>query len=121
MIELGFSGTEQNKWHLETRYHPDNPEELIAEHPNKIGTPRPATISNYALATLTAYIFFALQIHFLTISEGEDKVPIYILIGISVIWLLVSVFMWKRARNDGYPHFQHTFCCSRGRGISWTG
>ena len=94
-----FPAPEQNKWHLETRYHPDNPEELIAEHPNKIGTPRPATVSNYALATLTAYIFFALQIHFLTINgETNDKVPIYVLIGISVIWLLVSVFMWKRAQ-----------------------
>tara|TARA_B100000945_G_scaffold133029_1_gene106160 strand:+ start:5169 stop:6482 length:1314 start_codon:yes stop_codon:yes gene_type:complete len=91
-----FPAPEQNKWHLETRYHPDNPEELIAEHPNKIGTPRPVTISNYALATLTAYIFFAF--HMYLILEGDDKVPIYILIGISVIWLLVSVFMWKRAQ-----------------------
>ena len=70
-----FPAPEQSNWHLETRYHPDTPEELIAEHPNKIGTPRPATVSNYALATLTAYIYFALQIHFLTISEGEDKIP----------------------------------------------
>jgi len=91
-----FPAPEQNLWHLERRYHPDNPEELIPEHPNKIGTPRPATVSNYALATLTAYTFFAFQMYL--ILEGEDKVPIYILIGVSIIWLLVSVFMWKRAQ-----------------------
>ncbi len=91
-----FPAPQQDAWHLDKRYHPDDPEELIPEHPNKIGTPRPATVSNYAVATLTAFIFLAWQMYL--ILEGDSKFPIYILIGISVIWLLVSVFMWKRAQ-----------------------
>ena len=36
-----FPAPHQDSWHLDKRYHPDDPEELIPEHPNKIGTPRP--------------------------------------------------------------------------------
>ncbi|MED5271500.1 MAG: hypothetical protein VX613_01275 [Candidatus Thermoplasmatota archaeon] len=92
-----FPAPQQESWHLETRYHPDNPEELIPEHPNKIGTPRPPTISNYALSTPLAFAFFAYQL-ILVMGEGGEMMPIYILIGLSTLWLLISVFMWKRAQ-----------------------
>lgn len=91
-----FPAPEQDSWHLEKRYDPDEPEELIAEHPNKIGTPRPPTISNYALATPIAFAFFAFQL-LLSVVDGE-MMPIYVLIGLSTLWLLISVFMWKRAQ-----------------------
>lgn len=92
-----FPAPQQDSWHLEKRYNPDNPEELIPEHPNKIGTPRPPTISNYALSTPIAFTFFAYQLILAMGADGE-MIPIYVLIGLSTLWLLVSVFMWKRAQ-----------------------
>ncbi|RAH14017.1 MAG: hypothetical protein CMB56_006195 [Methanobacteriota archaeon] len=92
-----FPAPKREKWHLENRYAADEPEELIQEHPNKIGTPRPPTISNYAVATPIAFGLLAYQ---LTISMvEEEQMLIYILIGIATLWLLASFFMWRRAQS----------------------
>ncbi len=93
-----FPAPPPNEWHLETKYHPDESGELLAEHPNKIGTPRPPAISNYGLATSVAFALFAWQM--LIFSQGSEELSwmSYVLIGVSMVWLLVSFFMWKRAQ-----------------------
>ena len=36
-------------WFMQRPYHPDPSNELIPEHPRKIGTPKPANLSSYGL------------------------------------------------------------------------
>ncbi|MDP6900150.1 MAG: hypothetical protein QGF94_04885 [Candidatus Thalassarchaeaceae archaeon] len=93
------------EWHLENRYAADAGGELIPEHPNRIGTPRPPMISNYGLSIILAFVLFVVQILMLPIVESDngEEVPAnlyltYALIGLSTIWLLVSVFFWKRSQ-----------------------
>ena len=80
-----FPAPKREKWHLENRYAADEPEELIQEHPNKIGTPRPPTISNYALATPIAFSLLAYQLIISMVEE--EQILIYILKEMTVLHL----------------------------------
>ena len=82
-------------WHLQNVYSADASEELIAEHPNKIGTPAPPLFSNAGLSLLTAFCLLAFQLVLIESTlEVVSKYPIMLVIAI--IWLIIGFFTWKR-------------------------
>ncbi|MEE3082795.1 MAG: hypothetical protein VX320_01730, partial [Candidatus Thermoplasmatota archaeon] len=93
-----FPAPGPDHWHLENRYAPDEDGQLLPEHPNRIGTPRPPMFSNYGLATMTAFALFALQFWML-MESGETPYLVYGLIGIAAIWLIISFFGWRRSQT----------------------
>ncbi len=93
-----FPAPGPDNWHLENRYAPDEGGELLPEHPNRIGTPRPPMVSNYGLATMTAFALFALQFWML-VESGETPYLVHALIGIAAIWLIISFFGWRRSQS----------------------
>ncbi|MCS5534159.1 MAG: hypothetical protein NZ736_07880 [Candidatus Poseidoniaceae archaeon] len=85
-------------WHLQNIYSADSSGKLIAEHPNKIGTPIPPTFSNAGLSKLIAFCLLALQLSMLKdIQEEITKYPIMLVI--SIIWLVIGFFTWKRLQS----------------------
>jgi len=107
-----FPAPPEDDWHLDSRYAADADKELIPEHPNRVGTPRPPQFSNYGIFSALAFLLLLWQASLLdwgrrpmeaclgcdvsTTTSGPHLA--FYLIGISVIWLGVSVFMWKRAQ-----------------------
>jgi hypothetical protein len=89
-----FPSPDESTWHLENRYSGDAGGELIGEHPNRIGTPRPSTLSGYGIFGGFAYLCIFSQ---LLITPNAATFLSYALIGLGAIWLLASVFMWRRA------------------------
>ncbi len=86
-----FPSPDESTWHLETRYDADADGELIAEHPNQIGTPRPSTLSAFGIFGGLAFICLIVQYLIMPFTPLD-----YILIGLSMTWLIGSVFMWRR-------------------------
>ena len=85
-------------WHLEKKYSPDAFAELIAEHPNNIGTPSPPIFSNFGLSMLIAYCLLALQLMMLKDTHEEIyRLPIMLIVAI--IWLIIGFFSWKRLQS----------------------
>lgn len=83
-------------WFMQRPYHPDPSNELIPEHPRKIGTPKPANLSSYGLFMLA---FLAGMSVFATIgitqakaseSIGDDTMLLlpFITMGIGAVWLI---------------------------------
>ena len=86
-------------WNKEDRYAPDGDGTPLPEHPVKVGTPIPATMSLYGIFGLTAifcFIFSAGNGISYYLEETDQK---YIAIGalssISVIWLVIG---WLKAK-----------------------
>jgi len=98
-------------------YAADKSGDLIPEHPNRVGTPTPPMLSNYGVFGLLAYICVGLQVYILGYTSGTgyagdetESAPsnyfstegiesfLYIYVGLAAVWLLASVFMWKRAQ-----------------------
>ena len=85
-------------WHLEKRYHPDAFSELIAEHPNKIGTPIPPVFSNQGTSMLIAFCLMTLQLFMIKdTQEVFYKSPIMLIV--SIIWLAIGFFSMKRLQS----------------------
>ncbi len=79
-------------------YSADKSAQLIAEHPNKIGTPKPPTISNYGLFSSLAFATAA-GAALLASSEPNFESAIslsMILVVVSTVWLFASAFIWKK-------------------------
>lgn len=94
-----FPPPARSEW-SEGLYEADKSGELIAEHPNKIGTPSPPTLSNYGLFSSIAFavsVVAALTQGAQFESGGGIKLA-YIFIAASTLWLLVSIFAWKRGQ-----------------------
>ena len=85
-------------WHLAERYAPDADGELLPEHPNRIGTPRPPQFSNYGLALSIAFALLAWQIQMLLEEEGNPGFLKFLMIILASIWLIISFFLWRRAQ-----------------------
>jgi len=84
-------------WHLAERYAPDADGELLPEHPNRIGTPRPPQFSNYGLSLSIAFALLAWQIQMLLEEEGVPGFLKFLMIILASIWLIISLFLWRRA------------------------
>jgi hypothetical protein len=106
-----FPPPTEDKWNAEDRYAPDAGEEPIPEHPNKVGTPRPATFSTFGLFTLLGFVLLIWQwANFRSMQNsassattaGDEMIPYgtmtYIIIGVTVFWLGISIFQWKRTQ-----------------------
>jgi hypothetical protein len=85
-------------WFMQRPYHPDPSNEYLPEHPQKIGTPKPAAISSYGLFLL---IFLGgmsslavLGISSAKFSEdiGDDTLLLlpYITMGVGFIWMILG-------------------------------
>jgi hypothetical protein len=90
-----FPAPAPKDWHLENRYSPDAFSELIAEHPNNIGTPIPPLFSNSGLSMLIAYCMLAFQLVLIK-DEYEDIYKLPIMLVVAIIWLIVGFISWKR-------------------------
>jgi hypothetical protein len=85
-------------WHLQNKYSADASGELIAEHPNRIGTPTPPTFSNSGLSILIAYCLLTLQ--FVMLKNTQEEIFKYpILLVVAIIWLVIGFFSWKRLQS----------------------
>lgn len=90
-----FPAPGPKSWFMHRPYHPDPSDELLPEHPAKIGTPMPATISSYGLFLLMFLCgMFALGGLGITASKNSattsDDTMLYlpyITIAVGVIWL----------------------------------
>lgn len=91
-----FPPPAMDEWHLDSRYSADKDGQLIADHPNKIGTPNPATFSNAGLATLGAFCLISVQLMQMQKAQVGQFNLIYFSVAMAVIWLVVGAFSWKR-------------------------
>jgi len=86
-------------WNKEDRYAPDGDGTPLPEHPVKVGTPIPATMSLYGIFGLTAifcFIFSAGAGISYYIEETDHKyIAIGVMSSISVIWLITG---WLKAK-----------------------
>ena len=85
-------------WNTTDRYAEDSGGQPIPEHPVRVGTPIPATLSLYGIFGLSAVLFFILGVGSV-IQEVNDKDSRLLAIGgvslVAVIWL---IFGWLRAK-----------------------
>ncbi|MDG1557410.1 MAG: hypothetical protein P8Q98_06380 [Candidatus Poseidoniaceae archaeon] len=87
-------------WYLPRPYHPDPSNELLPEHPTKIGTPRPAVISSYGLFLLiflggmSSLAYFGVTSAQSTVDSSDDTLLLlpYITMGVGVLWLILGYF-----------------------------
>ena len=85
-------------WNKENRYLADEGEEPLPEHPHKVGTPIPATLSLYGVfGTLAALFAVAGSWGAFSASTSGDEPVIFIAILI-VICLILAVFGWLNAK-----------------------
>ena len=86
-------------WNKEDRYAPDGDGTPLPEHPVKVGTPVPATMSLYGIFGLTAVfclIFSAGAGISYYLEETDQKyIAIGVVSSISVIWLVIG---WLNAK-----------------------
>jgi len=90
-------------WHQESPYDADEGGEPIAEHPQKVGTPIPATISSFAIFAWLAIgciIYWAFALIKLNSDEGKSTIWIpAIASGLGLIGLLTGWFKAKMIRQ----------------------
>ncbi len=85
-------------WNKEDRYAPDGDGTPLPEHPVRVGTPVPASMSLYGIFGLIATFSFILGAGagISSLSETDDKyLPIGIMLLISIIWLIIG---WLKAK-----------------------
>lgn len=93
-------------WFMHRPYHPDPSNELIAEHPHKIGTPKPATVSSYGFFMLVflsgMFVLGGLGISQskATATTSDDTMLLlpYITMAVGVIWLIMGYVAQRTQR-----------------------
>ena len=85
-------------WNTTDRYAEDSGGQPIPEHPVRVGTPVPATLSLYGIFGLSAVLFFILGIG-TAIGEVDNPDSRLLAIGVvslvAIIWLILG---WLRAK-----------------------
>ena len=86
-------------WNKEDRYAPDGDGTPLPEHPVKVGTPVPATMSLYGIFGLTAVFCFIFSagagISYYLEETDQKYIAIGVVSSISVIWLVIG---WLNAK-----------------------
>ena len=86
-------------WNKEDRYAPDGDGTPLPEHPVKVGTPIPATMSLYGIFGLTAVFCFIFSagagISYYLEETDQKYIAIGVMSSISVIWLVIG---WLNAK-----------------------
>ena len=86
----------------ENQYLPHGDGTPLPEHPVKVGTPRPATISTYGIMMLLFVIGSCIGAGYIVneTPSGEDLFYIpYIVLGVGLIWALAGYFQYKMQRQ----------------------
>jgi len=86
----------------ENQYLPHGDGTPLPEHPVKVGTPRPATISTYGIMMLLFVIGSCIGAGYIVneTPSGEDLFYIpYIVLGVGLIWALLGYFQYKMQRQ----------------------
>ena len=99
-------------WNKDDRYAPDGDGSALAEHPTKVGTPLPATLSTFGISMVLFIILLAVSLGMLLLEEktsiengdilAEDAIMKYtplVMSIIGVIWLIVGFFQHKRQQQ----------------------
>tara|TARA_B110001452_G_scaffold257659_1_gene252069 strand:- start:2205 stop:3578 length:1374 start_codon:yes stop_codon:yes gene_type:complete len=99
-------------WNQDDRYAPDGDGSALPEHPTKVGTPIPATLSTFGISMVLFIILLAASLGMLILDEkamienGEVlaeeaamKFAPLIMSIIGVIWLLIGYFQHKRQQQ----------------------
>ena len=85
-------------WDESDRYGPEGDGSALPEHPSKVGTPIPATLTSFAVwAILAIIILFFGAYSFIT--ETGDYIVAYVLIGLGVILTAVGYFRARMIRQ----------------------
>ena len=86
-------------WNSEDRYAPDGDGTPLPEHPVKVGTPIPASMSLYGIFGLTGVLCFVfgagVGLSTSTLVSDEKYMAIGIMFLISIIWLVMG---WLKAK-----------------------
>lgn len=96
--------TPPQQWRLDDPYGPDEPEEVLAEHPTKVGTPRPAMLTTYAvMAIISLFIFIGLIADVLGRQGGSGHrlfgmIVHGVFLVASASWLAWSFGQWRRVQ-----------------------
>ncbi len=86
----------------ENQYLPHGDGTPLPEHPVKVGTPRPATISTYGIMMLLFVIGSCIGAGYIVneTPSGDDLFYIpYIVLGVGLIWALLGYFQYKMQRQ----------------------
>ena len=83
-------------WNNDDRYGPHGDGSAIPEHPTKVGTPRPATMTSFTIFATLSVIFALIAANGIN-SESDEKTmfPAIILIAIGLILSIVGYFRSK--------------------------
>jgi len=99
-------------WNQDDRYAPDGDGSAIPEHPSKVGTPQPATLSTFGVCMVMFIILLCVSIGSMMVDQqaavdngelleedaGMKYAPLAITI-IGFIWLLLGFFQHKRQQQ----------------------
>ena len=100
-----FAGPSPDKWHLQSPYEGDENDEIIPEHPTKIGSPNPATFTLY---TFWGIIFIGLWLWVasdLFARDGNSGHRFfggflrYLFLLVTLVWGWISFKKWKVIHN----------------------
>ena len=99
-------------WNQEDRYAPDGDGTPLAEHPTKVGTPLPATLSTFGVSMVLFIILLASSLAMLVLDEqaslesgdllAEDAVMKFAPLAMSIIgfiWLIIGYLQHKRQQQ----------------------
>ena len=83
-------------WNNDDRYGPHGDGSAIPEHPTKVGTPRPATMTSFTIFATLSVIFALIAANGIN-SESDEKTmfPAIIIIAIGLILSIVGYFRSK--------------------------
>ncbi len=92
-------------WNIENPYAADENDVIIEEHPSKIGTPEPATLTFYSIAAIifiTSTVWLSSD---LLARHGDEthyligQVMRWSILIFNLIWAIISYRRWKVAHN----------------------
>ena len=91
-------------WVMERPYHPDPDNELLPEHPTKIGTPKPAVISSYGLFLLiflggvSSLAYLGMNSAKESVDQSDDSFLLlpYITMGVGVVWMILGYWAQRQ-------------------------
>ena len=85
-------------WNKENKYRGDPEEEILAEHPHKVGTPIPATMSLYGIFGTLAAIFAIVGSYNAFSAADSDENPLIIIAILILVCIVLFVYGWFNAR-----------------------
>ncbi len=90
-------------WNMSDRYCADASGEVLPEHPSKIGTPVPSTVTSFTLWAFSSYLCFYFGIVQMSNSAKEDGFSSsgyeYVLIGLTLILVISGYFYNKKMQQ----------------------